>query len=160
LWLIVPLVGFAAVIGQRAELCSCVGAFLISTALFARWRGRAVGDAMTHGVLVGSFVTITGLGMGALLMECAAESLASLCGLLCVCSGLIGGYALFRLSANVDTSWTGKHWSIAVGAIAVTALLGCSDLSRSQLSLLAAGLLAASLAGFLVRRSRHFATTS
>ena len=115
---------------------------------------------MTHGLLVGSFVSITGLGIGALLAECAEESLASICGLVCASSGLLGGYALFRLSEKVDTSWTGKHWSIAIGVISVTALLGCSDLSRTQWLLLAAGLLAASLAGFLVRRARHFSASS
>jgi hypothetical protein len=160
LWLLVPLVTLAAAIGRRTELCSCVGAVLVGAAVFARWRGRALGDALTHGVLVGAFVTVTGLSMNALLARCSDESLVSLCGVICALSGIIGGYSLFRLSGRVEVSRVGKHLSIAIATVGVTALLGCFDLSREQSALLAAGLLGVSAAGFLVRRSRHVATPS
>lgn len=160
LWLLVPLVIFAAAVSRRTDLCSCVGAVLVGTALFARWRGRLLGAALTHGVFVGSFVTITGLSMSALMASCKEESLASACGVICALSGAIGGYSLFRLSDRVNVSWIGKYWSIAMGTVGLTALLGCSDLSRWQWSLLAAGLLGVSAAGFLVRRFRQVATPS
>jgi hypothetical protein len=160
LWLLVPLVIFAAAVSRRTELCSCVGAVLVGTALFARWRGRMLGAALTHGVFVGSFVTVSGLSMSALMASCAEESLASVCAVICALSGAIGGYSLFRLSERVNASWIGKYWSIAIGTAGLTALLGCSDLSRSQWSLLAAGLLGVSATGFLVRRFRQVATPS
>jgi ABC-type Co2+ transport system permease subunit len=114
-----------------------------------------MGDAATHGFLVGAFAAVIGLGIKALMAQHAEHPLASVAGVACALSGVIGGYVLFRLSEKLEVSCTGKYWSVAIAAASVTAPLGCIDLSRLQLVLLGTGLLVTATVGFLVRRFRH-----
>jgi hypothetical protein len=158
LWWLAPVVLAAALIGRRVELCSCIGGLLVLATVFSRWRGRALGDAVTHGVVVGAFVTVVGLGMHAVLQECVDEAIGSVCGALCALSGAIGGYALFHVGKNQGNGWSLRQWGTAGLAALVTAPLGCTDLSRGQLLAMAGGLITASVGALTVRHfGRHVA---
>ena len=154
LWVLVPLVVAAALIEHRWVLCAGVGAALVVGTVLCRWRSREMGDAATHGFLVGAFAAVIGLWIKALMAQRAEHALASMAGVACALSGVIGGYVLFRLSEKLDVSCTGKYWSVAIAAAMTTAPLGCTDLSRLQLVLLSTGLLVTAMVGFLVRRFR------
>jgi hypothetical protein len=155
LWVLVPLVVAAGLIERRWTLCAGIGAALVIGTVLCRWRSREMGDAATHGFLVGAFAAVIGLGIKALMAQQGEHALASAAGVACALSGVIGGYVLFRLSEKLEVNCTGKYWSVAIAAAGTTAPLGCIDLSRLQLSLLGTGLLVTATVGFLVRRYRH-----
>jgi hypothetical protein len=152
LWWLGPTVVLATLVARRVEMCSCIGGIVVVATIFARWRGRATGDAVTHGVFVGALVGAAGLGTNTLLKACPDQGASSFCGALCAVAGAVGGYALFRLSSARDNGWSPKQWALAGVAAFITAPLSCSDLSRGQLLALLGGVLAASVSVLVLRR--------
>lgn len=151
-WVLVPAVLVCALETGAGESCACLGALLLSTSFYLRWRDRRGADLVHKGLLAGALPLLAGLLVSRVAPGCAGAPLISLCTALCLATGIASGVWLgTRL---VRGTAPGSAWLAASGVAVLAASLGCVGLGLAGLvGVCLALLLGAASAKLLFRAS-------
>ena len=151
-WLVLPVAAVCLIESRGREACVCFTSLLIPLAIWLRWRNRQGTEAVTAGLLAGSFPLVAGLVAARLGLHCGAPDTSSLCTAL---SLLVGGVAgVFIALREIGFRARALSWFTAGCIAALAAGLGCVRLGVLGVAGVALGIaLGATVTGLTVRRS-------
>jgi hypothetical protein len=142
---VVPIAGLALIESTGRGACACLAGVLLVASVWLRWRDRPGTEAVTTGLLAGTFPFLAGLGLSSVGLQCGLAGAESYCTIFSLLLGLGGGFLVSLRPTRWKVRVRGLLTALAIAALAAS--IGCVRLGTLGLLSMMFGLLLGSLVG-------------
>ena len=129
--LLLPVTLICLLEAEGREACACMGALLVASAVWLRWRDRRGVESVADGLIAGSVPLAFGLFFGRFAPECASAELFSACTAFSVLvGGAAGAIVAVREAARPSEV---RGWVTAASIAVLAASMGCIRLGIASI---------------------------